>query len=125
MRTVEIKTNGKVYLVCDLPENRGVIDVCDKFLSTYLNTNEREIHEQYYGIPDGVWAMVGFASSLSEKEWAAIVEGHRISKEEIEYKKYTTHLILDTCKTATESGKSWLEANGIADFVNPFLLIKK
>ncbi len=116
MRTVEIKTNGNSYLVVDLDCDKGSKVFQDSF----------GIHYESRGLPTFLnlpfaFETIGFASSLSEKEWAGIVEKFCIYKPF--YFDYTNKL--NHYWTATKSGKSWLEANGIADFVNPFLLIKK
>jgi len=88
MRTVEIKTKEQKILVVDLPKG-----VSTKDRRILLANAISKFKTDFKAI--------GFASSLSEKEWAGILGN------------------------TTESGKSWPEANGIADFENPFLLIKK
>jgi len=101
MKTQEIQTNGKTYLVCEIPLNRHPIIVSGNILVTILNSVDESVGQESYPLPEYGFVMIGFASSLTEKEWAGILG------------------------MSTESGKSWLEVNGIAGWTNPFILIKK
>lgn len=123
MRTVEIKTNGKSYLVVDVSANANQVRLMATDGKQFLlcrNTGDAKSLKSVE-LPEAYYEFVGFASSLSEKEWAGIVK-------DVLYYGIKYHNYIDEYapfETATESGKSWLEANGIADWTNPFLLIKK
>lgn len=131
MRTVEIVTNGKTYLVVEIPDGYTKFRIAEFSRSGnwLVETEEKTLNSWKVKIPNGEWSILGFALYLSEKEWAGIVKQYPIVRNgRTFYKNYGKQVI---CKetpwvdTATESGKSWLEANGIADFKNPFILIKK
>jgi len=129
MRTVEIVTNGKTYLVVETAEmpNRVELVACDmkEYLRYTFSQGKNTIIESIE-LPEAYYEFIGFASSLCEKEWAGIVDFKTFVRRwssTVHYADYTNDK--SYFLKATESGKSWLEANGIADFVNPFLLIKK
>lgn len=118
MRTQQIKANGKEYLVLDSPQKVAVT-----IKEAYCVIRQMPFSENEPVKIIGKYTRIGFVRNLTEKEWAGIAE--RICAYKPFYFDYTEKL--NHFWTATESGKSLLEANGIDDtWSNPYLLeIKK
>jgi len=125
MRTVELKSNGREYLVIDLPLNRHPINISGNFLVTRLNSVGETVGLKSYELPHCNFKTIGFIKDLTEEQWGVIITSVFGRIGSCEYINFKMPFIECIVHTATESGKSWLISHGIDEtFVNPFLIEK-
>lgn len=129
--------NGNEVLAVKVPDDASDIQLhkiggIDEYCITYFTEKPFAGTERVYLPPPGSYSILGRGRDLKEEQWQGLVESdwwydgpkedHGLGKVTF-YREYPKELEDSCLLSATESGLSWLKANGIDE--NYLLIIKK